>query len=157
MEKIDRIELDWHGISEYIRDSIEYTFIDKAVVVPGIECHSKKLASTQDWYFKIHFEGNPIMPGVLVMEIIQQTGGLIINTMPGRKDAKLLFHGCESMRMFREVRPGDVVEAEAKMTSFRRGVAKFEGKAEVDGQPVCKMLFTLVVEGEIPKPVQEMK
>ena len=149
---MDKVLLDWKGISEHIRDTIEYTFIDKAEVLPGIECRAIKLASTQDWYFKIHFEDNPIMPGVFVMEMIQQTGGLIINTMPGNKDAKLLFNGCESMRLYRGVRPGDIVQSEVRMISFRHGVAKFEGRADVDGQLVCKMGFTLVVEGEIKTP-----
>lgn len=144
----NRIILDWKTLPDYIRDVPEYTFLDKADVLPGKEASGVKLASGQDWYFHIHFPGNPIMPGVLLMECIQQTGGLIINTMPNKKSALLMFLGCSNVRMYDSVRPGDTVYTKSVLNSYKRGVARFSGEAKKGNTLICEMDFTLIVEGE---------
>lgn len=145
------IVLDYENMLEYIKDDMEYLFVDRVEVIPGKSAEGIKLASSQDWYFKIHFPGNPMMPGVFIMESIMQTGGYIINTMPGKKDFALVFRGCKSLDFYKDVRPGDILRTHATLESYKRGVAKFFGEAFVDDVKVCSMKFTLVVLEEIPK------
>ena len=146
-----KVLIDYENIFEYSKNTIDYMFVDKAQVVVGKEAWGQKLASMQDWYFKMHFPGNPIMPGVLIMEAIMTTGSFIIYTMDGKKDIQLLFNGCDSMKVYKGVRPGDILNTHAILEMYNRGVAKFYGEAFTDGDMVCKMNFVLIAPEEFPK------
>ena len=149
--KEEKISLDYRTLYDYVKVTVEYTFIDTAEVVPGREAWGQKLASTQDWYFKIHFPGNPIMPGVFIMESIMTTGSLIVYTMEGKKNIQLLFNGCESVKLYNSVRPGDILRTHVVLERYRSGFAKFDGEAFVDDKLVCKMKFILIAPEEFPK------
>lgn len=152
---MDKLLLDWSNMDQYSAVPIGYRFVDRAEVIPGIEAWGKKAVSTLDWYFKIHFPGNPVMPGVFLMELMQQTGMLIVTTMPEAGTNILLFHACESMRMYGSARPGDLLSAHVVLESFRHGVAKFSGEVtaftseERADTLVCRMRFSLVSQEEI--------
>lgn len=147
---MEKISLDWSNMDQYSDIPIGYRFVDWAEVIPGVEAWGRKAVSSLDWYFKIHFPGNPIMPGVFLMELMQQTGMLIVTTMPETRTNLLLFHACDSMRMYGSARPGDLLSAHVVLESFRHGVAKFSGEVvacapkEKADTLVCKMEFTLV-------------
>lgn len=147
----DRIYINYENIFDYAKDSIEYMFVDKAEVVPGKEAWGTKMSSHQDWYYKMHFPGNPIMPGVFVMEMIMTTGSFIVYTMENKKDIQLLFDGCKSIKMYKSVRPGDILKAHVELKKYRLGVGYFVGEAYVDDKLVCKMEFTLIAPEDFPK------
>ncbi len=144
------IKIDWEDMDKYIADPLEYRFVD-CVEVEGEEAWGKKLASSQDWYFKMHFPNNPVMPGVFLMEALMQTGVFIITTRDEIKEKLMMFHACKSMRMFGSVRPGDVLNTHVVLKSYRNGIACYSGEASVDGTKVCAMEFTLVVPGELER------
>ncbi len=150
-DKQNCVYINYENIFEYGEDDMSYLFVDKAEVLPGIEAHGIKLASTQDWYFKIHFPGNPMMPGVFIMESIMTTGSLILYTMPEKKGEMILFNGCKDVRIYRSVRPGDILDTYVKLESYKRGIASFSGEASVEGRLVCKMHFTMTVPSELPQ------
>ena len=145
----EKVFLNYENIFEYTRNVMEYLMVDKVEVIPGESAEGEKLASTQDWYFKIHFPGNPVMPGVFIMEAIMQTGGFIINTMEGKKELPLLFDNCKSVKISRSVRPGDILKTHVKLLSYRRGIAKFEGEATANNAVICKMEFSLIAPSEM--------
>lgn len=147
----DKITINYQNIFEYSKDTMEYMFVDKAEVIPGVEAWGEKLASHQDWYFKIHFPGNPVMPGVFVMESIMTTGSFIIYTMEGKKDIILYFNESKNMKMYRSIRPGDIMKIHVVLEQYRYGVAKFHGEAFCEEELVCKMSFTLIAPEEFPK------
>lgn len=147
----NKIHINYENIFEYSKDTIEYMFVDKAEVIPGQEAWGTKLSSHQDWYYKIHFPGDPIMPGVLVMEAIMTTGSFIIYTMEGKKELRLLFNESKNMKMYKSVRPGDVLNTHAVLNSYRLGVGKFTGEAFCEDGLVCKMEFTLIAPEEFPR------
>jgi len=146
----DKVYINYENIFEYSKNTIEYMFVDKAEVIPGKEAWGIKLASHQDWYYKMHFPGNPIMPGILVMEAIMTTGSFVIYTMEGKKDIQLLFNESKSMKMYRSVRPGDILKTHAVLERYRLGVAKFIGEAFCEDELVCKMEFVLIAPEEFP-------
>ena len=142
---------DYKNIYDYIKVTGEYTFVDKVDAIPGKEAWGTKLSSMQDWYYRMHFPGNPIMPGVFLIEMLQTTASLIIYSMEGKKDIQLLFHGVKNMRMYHSVRPGDVVKSHITLDGYRLGIASFTGDAYVDDKLICKAEFTLVAPEEIPR------
>lgn len=147
MEK--KLVLNYENMPEYFRQTADFIFLDKAEIVPGISAEGMKLASAQDWYFGMHFPGNPVMPGVFQMEALMQTGGLIINAMEGKKELTLMFGECKSVRIRKSVRPGDVLKTNVVLQSYRRGVAWFQAEAETNGEVSCTMQFSLVAPSEM--------
>ena len=146
------VHIDYTNIKTYTRTHTKWTFVDEADVIPGKSARGKKLASLLDWYFELHFPGDPVMPGVLIMEFIMMTGALILTTLPEKNHLEFLFRGCDNLRFYREVRPGDILTNEVELISYRRGVAQLHGTAKAGDALVCTMQFTIVAPEELPPP-----
>jgi len=102
-------------------------------IVPGMKVAGIKHVTLNEPYFTGHFPGNPIMPGVLIVEALAQcacAGGLLLKENKGKLG---LFTGIEKMKFRRQVVPGDVLLLEAEFLVFRRGMGKVAVKASVDG------------------------
>ncbi len=139
-----KIVLNWQNINQFTRNHREYLFVDYAEVIPGKKAIGKKMVSGLDWYFRIHLPDDPVMPGVFVMESIMTTGAFTLYTQDDFYESKFIFHSADSVRLYRDVRPGDELICDTSLLSYSRGVAKFEGKALVSDYSVCKMKFTLI-------------
>ncbi len=101
-------------------------------------------------FFQGHFPGNPIMPGVLIIEAMAQTGGIMmLNGNDNINDMQVYFMGIDKARFRKPVVPGDTLVIEAVMKSRRRSVCQFDGKAYVRGELVCEAsLMATVVKKE---------
>lgn len=145
----ETILINYKNKNEYFRQTEEYIFLDSIEVLPGKSARGYKNVTLQDWYFRYHFPGNPVMPGVFQMEALMQTGGLIINTMDGKKDLTLMFSECKNSRLYQTVRPGMVLNTEVELYSYKRGVAWLKGEARVGDQLSCSMQFSLIAPEEV--------
>jgi 3-hydroxyacyl-[acyl-carrier-protein] dehydratase len=106
-----------------------------------------KNVSINEYYFQGHFPGKPIMPGVLIIEAMAQTGGLLLLLdIPDRANKLLYFVAVDGARFRRPVVPGDQLRIECKVLSWRGDFCKLEGTATVNGQVaaegtvMCKMI-----------------
>ena len=108
-------------------------------------------------YFQGHFPDKPIMPGVLIIESMAQTGGLLLlQEVPEREKKLLYFVAVDGARFRRPVVPGDQLRVEMKVLSWRGDFCKLEGKATVEGQLAAEAtLMCKMVDREFATKVEE--
>ena len=90
-------------------------------------------------FFQGHFPGDPIMPGVLIIESMAQVGGmLLVNMVEGGSGRSVYFMSIGNIKFRRPVRPGDQLRLELEVTQVRGNVCRMSGVAKVDGKVVCE-------------------
>jgi len=133
MKKLNKEEIE-----KIIPHRPPFLLVDEVVEVePGKKIKGIKYVSGDEYYFKGHFPSNPIMPGVLIIETIAQVGAVSLLMMPENKGKLVLFAGIDKARFKKIVKPGDKLEIEVEMGSFKRNIGKARGKATVDGKVAC--------------------
>lgn len=148
-EKKAGVIFDINAIQNILPHRYPFLLIDKIVEFKLDEkIVSIKNVTMNEEFFQGHFPGNPIMPGVLIIEAMAQTGGIMmLNGNDNINDMQVYFMGIDKARFRKPVVPGDTLVIEAVMKSRRRSVCQFEGKAYVRGELVCEAsLMATVVE-----------
>ena len=104
-----------------------------------------KNVNESEWYFKGHFPGNPIMPGVLITEAVAQTGAVAILSLEENKGKNALFGGIDKMKFKKMVIPGDRLKLEVRIIKKKGPIGVGEGIATVNGDVVAKGELTFAV------------
>jgi 3-hydroxyacyl-[acyl-carrier-protein] dehydratase len=129
-----------------------FLLVDRIIEVdPGKRIVGIKNVTYNEPFFPGHFPGRPIMPGVLIIEAMAQTAGLLVfKSIPEEEGEKLVyFLGVDHFRFRKPVIPGDQLRLELEITKHRQSIWGFKGKALVDGK--------LVAEGELLAMLGEEK
>lgn len=113
--------------------------------VPGESCTAYKNVLPDEYYFKGHFPGNPIMPGVLMVEALAQTGAVAILSMEENQGKNALFGGIDKLKFKRQVVPGDRLKLEVKIIKRKGPIGIGEALATVDGKVAVKGELTFAV------------
>jgi 3-hydroxyacyl-[acyl-carrier-protein] dehydratase len=110
--------------------------------ITGIKC-----VTVNEPYFVGHFPGNPVMPGVLIIEAIAQSGAVLMSkSLDADVTGKTIFFAAlDNVRFKRPVRPGDVLRMPVTVIKHRGGLFKFAGKALVGDQVAAEVEFTAMV------------
>ncbi len=144
--------MDVNQIQEVLPHRYPFLLVDRIVELePGKRIVGIKNVTVNEPFFQGHFPGYPIMPGVLIIEAMAQTGGvLVLRGIPDRASKLVLFAGIESARFRRPVVPGDQLRFELEVIALRASVAKMKGKALVDGKVAAEAEVMCVIADRQP-------
>lgn len=139
-------KLSLEQIKEIIPHRDPFLFLDEVVeLVPGLRTVALKQVRPEEPHFQGHFPGQPIMPGVLIVEALAQAGAVAALSLPENRGKLVLFAGIDGVRFKRPVAPGDTLMLEVEMTKMRGAIGKAEAKATVDGELACKAGLTFAI------------
>ena len=111
---------------------------------PGARVLAQKTVTEEDCAG--HFPGNPIMPGVKMVEALAQCGAVAVLAQPQNRGKLALFAGIDDVRFKRIVRPGEVLELECALETVRGPIGKGKARATVDGELAVRGTLTFAVE-----------
>ena len=127
-----------------------YLLIDYATkVVPGKSVEGYKILKKNEWFFKVHWPGDPNMPGMLQVEAMVQMSSLIIFTLPNISGKILYLADSNNIKFFKKIVPGDKLKIVSKLISNSRGLYKFESEGYVRKKIACRANFTLILPGSV--------
>lgn len=131
--------LDAAGIAEILPHRYPFALVDRITdCEPGKWAKGIKCVTINEPFFQGHFPGYPVMPGVLLLEALAQTGAVAALSLPENKGKIALFGGVKNARFKRQVVPGDVVELSCELIEQKGPVGIGKGTARVDGQIAVK-------------------
>jgi len=127
--------------------------VDRVVsMVPKTSIHAVKAVSMNEQFFQGHFPGRPIMPGVLIVEAIAQTAGILaVESLGLSGSGKLVyFMAIEGAKFRAPVEPGHLLDLHVEFTQLRGAVCKFSGKASIEGK-LCAEAHCVAMIADPPK------
>lgn len=147
----DTQRADIQMIQRILPHRYPFLLVDKVEEINGTESSvGYKNVTMNEPHFQGHFPGNPIMPGVTIIEAMAQTAAVMVGTALDMADQNMqvYFMAIDKCKFRRMVVPGDVLELKLVTTRGKPGgkVWKFSGKAEVAGEMACEAEFTAMME-----------
>ena len=132
-------------IEEVLPHRDPFLLIDEIVELePGVRVVARKTVTEEDCAG--HFPGNPIMPGVKMVEALAQTGAFAVLSQPENQGKLALFAGIDDVRFKRIVRPGDELTLECSVETVRGPIGRGKARATVGGELAVRGTLTFAVE-----------
>lgn len=132
------MELNSNQIQEIIPHRYPFLLIDRIIEIePGVSAKAIKNVSVNEQFFNGHFPQEHVMPGVLIVEALAQTGAVTILTLDENKDKIVYFAGIDKCKFKQKVVPGDQLILESKVIKKRGALGIAEGIATVNGKVAC--------------------
>jgi 3-hydroxyacyl-[acyl-carrier-protein] dehydratase len=141
------LPLDRSAIEAILPHREPFLLIDEVLeLVPGERVVAKKTVREDEWYLRGHFPGRPVMPGVLIVEAMAQTGAVAVLSEEENRGRIALFAGIDDTRFKRIVEPGDELQLECTLEQVRGPIGKGRARATVDGELAARGTLTFAVE-----------
>lgn len=138
--------LDITEIKKIIPHRYPMLLIDRVEeLIPGEKAVAKRNVTINEELFNGHFPGNPVMPGVLIVEALAQTGAVALLSLPEFKGKTAYFGGIKSAKFRKVVRPGDSLRLEVTLEKVRNNVGLGKAIATVDGKKACTAELTFMI------------
>ena len=145
-------KLNKNKILEYQQNKPPYLMIDYATeVIPGVSAKGYKELQENEWFFKVHWQNDPNMPGMLQVEAMVQMSSLAILCLPNNKGKVMYLISADNLKFKKKVIPKSQLLIESKVKTFHRGIAVFEAKGTVNNELACKGEFKLILPDELEK------
>ncbi|OPL09120.1 MAG: 3-hydroxyacyl-[acyl-carrier-protein] dehydratase FabZ [delta proteobacterium ML8_F1] len=139
--------LDAVEIQKIIPHRYPFLLVDRIIEMEvGKKAVGIKNVTINEPFFQGHFPGNPIMPGVLMVEALAQVGAVSLLSMDEYRGKLAVFAGIENLRFKRQVIPGDTLKLEVTIESIRRHIGKGKALATVEGETAVRgeIIFAIV-------------
>jgi len=136
---------DIQKIMAFLPHRYPFILVDRIIeIVPEERIVGLKNVTMNEPFFQGHFPGTPVMPGVLIIEAMAQTGGVLVyaSLSEEEREGLIYFMGIDKARFRRPVVPGDQIVLDIAWTRRRGKVSKMYGKAMVDGKLVAEAEVT---------------
>ena len=144
----EKVTKNINELFSYLPHRYPFLLIDRVTdLVVGETVEGYKNVTMNEEMFNGHFPGQPILPGVIILEAMAQLSGVLAFETKGTRPAdgvNYLFGGVEKARFRRPVIPGDRLEMRSKIAADRRVMMKFDCEAFVDGELACSATLTVV-------------
>jgi UDP-3-O-[3-hydroxymyristoyl] N-acetylglucosamine deacetylase/3-hydroxyacyl-[acyl-carrier-protein] dehydratase len=138
---------DIRAIEKILPHRFPFLLVDRIMeLVPAEKVVAIKNVTINEPFFQGHFPNHAIMPGVLIIEAMGQSGGvLLLNTVDNPEDKVVYFTGLDKVKFRKPVLPGDQIRFTVEMVFFRRGICRMKGEAHVDGNLVAEAEMQAVI------------
>ncbi len=145
-------ELDIVAIQDILPHRYPFLLVDRILELEETRIVGLKNVTATEPHFQGHFPDFPVMPGVLIVECMAQTAGvLVLSQIPDRKNKVVLLTTIEGAKFRKPVIPGDQLRVEMNVISRRASVAKMRGVARVNNVVVaeCTVMCVLRDKGDL--------
>ena len=141
------MKLNTEEIKKLIPHRDPFLFVDTCeIIIPGDHGKSEKLFSTNEYFFKGHFPINPIVPGVIIIEAMAQTAGIVVSyKLREFQEKSVLFMSVNKAKFRKPIRPDEKVLIEVKFINCVRDVYKFEGSCYKGDVKVSEAEFSAMI------------
>ena len=138
---------DIRAIEKILPHRFPFLLVDRIMeLVPAEKVVAIKNVTINEPFFQGHFPNHAIMPGVLIIEAMGQSGGvLLLNTVDNPEDKVVYFTGLDKVKFRKPVLPGDQIRFTVEMVFFRRGICRMKGEAHVEGNLVAEAEMQAII------------
>ena len=144
--KIDVKQLDINKIISYQRNRYPLLFIDKIInLKPGKSLTAIKNFSYNEWFFPAHFEGEPNVPGFILVESMVQSFIMTFLCQKKYSGSKTNFFNLNNAKFRRKILPGDTLKIKSVLDSINRGIATGKSEGFVNNEFACSAEFTVTI------------
>ena len=141
------MKLNLEQIKDLIPHRDPFLFVDRCeIILPGEHGISERYFSKDEFFFSGHFPNNPIVPGVIIVEAMAQTAGIVVSyKLRDYKEKSVLFMSVNKAKFRKPILPNDTVTFEVKFLNSVRDVYKFEGICFKDDTKVSEAEFSAMI------------
>ena len=135
------------GIESILPHREPFLLLDEvSELEPGRRVVASREVRAEDWWFRGHFPGRPVMPGVLIVEAMAQAGAVAVLIEPENRGKLAFFAGIDDCRFKRVVEPGDVLTLTCEIDQVRGPIGRGRATAHVGGELAARGTLTFAVE-----------
>ncbi len=129
-----------------------FLMVDEVInVIPGEKIYAKKYLNKDTWFFKVHWPGDPNMPGVLQLEAMTQACAIILQTKDEFEGKLIYISNIDKAYFKKKVTPDDDLEIHGNIISFKRGIAKCKAETYFKSDLASKAEINIIIPDQLNK------